>query len=370
MPERHDRKLMRRCLRLARRGAGMVSPNPRVGAVVAAPDGTVLGEGYHEKYGHAHAEVNALKAAKGSDLPGATLYVNLEPCCYEGKTPPCSDIILSSGVKRVVTATLDPNPKVNGRGLQILSDSGVEVEVGVLSGEAKYLNRGYFSRRLRNRAWCALKVAVSLDGKMANPEKVSKWITCSQARSFAHALRADHDSILIGGGTVEHDNPELTVRHVKGRNPVRIILSSRYGIPQSSRIAQTASRVPTILITGEGCMPQGVELEHIQVMRFKTDDDGRIDPERILKTLPEHGLLSVLIEGGSDVLSSFMQSGLVDEIWIVIAPSVIGHGLSPFEGFLPESWESRPRYSLGVVKRMDSDLIVSFTREGDLFSQD
>ncbi len=370
MPPYREITIMRRVLNLAQRGRGTVSPNPRVGAVIVDADGTILGEGYHKKYGGAHAEVEAINSCHGKDLRNTSLYLNLEPCCHHGHTPPCVDAIKKSGVRRVVVSNIDPNPKVNGKGIEKLRESGVDVTVGLLDDEARYVNRGYFSYRLRNRAWCSAKIALSLDGKMANPDGMSKWITGPEARKFAHALRADHDGILVGGGTVLHDNPELTVRLVKGISPKRFILSPKFGIPHDSLLARTASEVPTYLICNTDSKPEGADIPHLNTIQLAAREDGLIDPKNILRELPDQGVLSLMIEGGSETLSTFMEAGLIDEISVGIAPSVIGKGISPFERFTPKSWEWRPKYAAGPIKRAGADVIIVFRREGDPFSLD
>ncbi len=370
MPLPPDIYYMRRALRLARRGRGLVSPNPRVGAVLVDESGSILGEGWHTRWGCAHAEVEALSAAAGRDLRGATMYVTLEPCCHQGKTPACTTALADAGIKRVVAATIDPNPMVNSQGVSCLEKAGIKVDVGLLGAEARYENRGYFTWRLRGRAWCAAKIALSLDGKMANPAGVSKWITCGKARRLAHALRADHDGIIVGGGTVAKDDPELTVRLVKGPNPVRIVLSPRRGLPTESLLARTAGKVSTVLVVGEDGYPPGGNLDGIKVLRLPLGEGGFIDPLQLLRELPRQGVLSVLIEGGSQTLSSFQAAGVIDEIYAAYAPSVIGAGISPFEHFLPQSWEHKPRYAVSTVKRLGSDALVKYSREGDPFLPD
>lgn len=368
-PERYI-PVMHDVLELARRGHGSVSPNPMVGAVILSPEGNRIGEGYHRRYGDSHAEVAAIRSCGGRDLEGATLVVNLEPCCHQGKTPPCVDAIIGSGIKEVVVSTLDPNPKMNGKGIARLRSSGINVILGTLEDEARYLNRGYFSHRLRKRAWCAVKVAVSLDGRMANKDGQSKWITGPEARRLAHQLRADHDGILVGGGTVRFDDPELTVRSVPGVNPVRVVLSSHFGIPIDSKLARNSDQVRTILLTGESINTPGSELDSVEIVRIPERKNGSIDPVEILRLLPQYGVLSLLIEGGSSVLSSFMTAGVIDEMYIGMAPSVVGQGLSPFETFSPKSWETRPRYNTLSVDRLGDDVVVRYKREGDLFSLD
>ena len=370
LPEQTDIKFMRRALELALQGRGSVSPNPRVGAVIVSPDGKVLGEGYHHKYGESHAEVEAIKACGGADTNGATIYVTLEPCCHRGKTPPCSQAVIKAGIKRIVIASDDPNPKVNGCGISDVRSAGLEVVSGVLEKEARYMNRGYFTLREKNRAWCSAKIALSIDGKMANLDGESKWITGPEARKYAHTLRADHDAIMVGGSTVWNDNPELTVRSVEGPDPVRLVLAPHRGIPVDSKIGTSLNDVPTVLFTSDDATPEGLDLPGLKVHRFQMDKNGRIDPVDILKTLPQYGILSVMIEGGSYVLSSFMDAGVIDELAIGTAPSVVGTGVSPFDKFDPVTWEKRPRFREGIVRKSGTDFITTYLREDSSFSLD
>lgn len=358
-----DIKLMRRAIKLALKGRGQVSPNPLVGAVIATAEGAILGEGYHACYGKPHAEVAAIASCVGRNIRGSTLYVNLEPCCHQGKTPPCSKTIIEAGIERVVASTGDPNPRVNGCGFEALRKAGIEVDVGILAAEAGYLNRGYFSVKERGRAWCAVKIALSLDGKMAALDGQSKWITGPETRRLAHALRADHDGVLIGGGTVRIDNPELTVRHVKGSNPARIILAPHTGIPEGSRIAETVDTVRTVLVKFDSFDPPGFGSECLEVLRCPARSDGEIDPLQLLKQLPEIGIQSLLIEGGATVLSSFMSADVIDEMWVGVAPSVIGQGISPFEKFTTISWEECPRFVVQKVRRYGRDVVMQLKRE-------
>ncbi|MFC2150335.1 bifunctional diaminohydroxyphosphoribosylaminopyrimidine deaminase/5-amino-6-(5-phosphoribosylamino)uracil reductase RibD [Calditrichota bacterium] len=370
MAENLDQVYMQRVLALAKFGRGHVSPNPRVGALVVNPDGEVLGEGYHVHYGGPHAEVVALHACKGKDLSHATLYVNLEPCCFKGKTPACTEAVIKSGIKRVVAATKDPHPRVNGLGFATLRDAGIDIIVGVSAEKARYLNRGIFSFHERGRAWCTVKIALSIDGKMSNKDGESKWISGPEARKLAHALRADHDGVLVGGTTVKNDDPELTVRSVRGVNPVRLILSPNSGIPEKSKLSTTAQDVRTVLITGKGQGQAVLGNPDIEVLQFETDDTDKIDPHKLLEALPEKGVLSVLIEGGAKVLSSFMQADVIDEIVVAVAPTIVGKGISPFDGFNPSSWEGRPQFATQAYKRYGRDVVIFYRRESSSFSQD
>jgi len=365
LPFSSDEQYMRRVLQLAQRGRGRVSPNPRVGTLVVAPDGRILAEGSHQQYGSQHAEVAALHTIDSGEARGGTLYVNLEPCCHHHKTPPCTQAIIDAGIKRVVAAIKDPYPLVNGGGFRSLVRAGIEVSVGVLSSEAGYLNRGFLSHVSRGRAWCAAKIALSLDGKMADRDGQSKWISGESARKLAHQMRADHDAVLVGAGTVRLDDPELTVRTVSGPNPVRIIIAPNSELPLTSKIAQSSSAVRTILVIGDGPhapIPPGIESLRIPLV------DGQISPSVLLERLPALGITSVLIEGGAGVLSRFLKAGVLDEISIAYAPSVIGMGLSPFDSFIPESWENRPRYRVTRLKRYGEEVVITYSSSlGDAF---
>ncbi len=358
-----DAVRLARCVELAKKGRGCVSPNPRVGAVVVSRDGEVISEGFHEQYGQKHAEVAALSACPDGMAKGGTLYVNLEPCCYTGHTPPCTEAIMHSGIERVVISSEDPNPKVNGKGVNILREFGISVSIDKNTEEANYLNRGYFSHVRQKRSWCAAKIALSIDGKMANSDGYSKWITGKEARKVAHAMRADHDGILVGGNTVKLDDPELTVRMVDGVDPVRIVLAGSGKINENSIVVRTASQVRTILVVDEDAEVSD-KLSGMELLRLPTDENDIINPLLILQKLPSFGVLSVLIEGGSRVLSSFIEAGLIDEISVGIAPTIIGNGISPMEHFVPKSWNNRPSYSLKSYYQAGSDLIVSYVRKG------
>jgi diaminohydroxyphosphoribosylaminopyrimidine deaminase/5-amino-6-(5-phosphoribosylamino)uracil reductase len=370
MPNIQDLKQLKRTFKLALRGRGQVSPNPRVGAVIVGKDGEVISEGFHRHFGAPHAEVDAIDSAHRKTLDDATLYVNLEPCVHHGKTPPCCEAIVRSGIRRVVAATIDPDPRVNGKGIKFLREAGVEVAVGLLENEARYLNRGYLSATVRKRAWCAVKVALSLDGKMAAWDGTSKWITGSEARQLAHTMRADHDAVLVGAGTVRYDDPELTVRMVKGPNPARIILAPKSGLSPKSKLAIEADKIRTILVCGGQDSSLSKGSEAVELLALPLDKQGDVKPKTLLEHLPALGICSVLIEGGSGVLSSFMQAGVIDEISVALAPSVIGHGLSPFEGYSSTSCESRPVYLPGKVRRFGSDIVVTYLKEKDPFLPD
>ncbi len=351
-------RFIKRAFQLALRGRGAVSPNPRVGAVVVRADGKVLAEGWHRRYRSAHAEVDALSSLPEGAAKGASLFVTLEPCAHHHHTPPCTDAIIDAGIKRVFSVTRDPYSKVNGRGFEALVKAGIEVQMVGDPRVAREINRGFFCSVEQGRAWCEAKIALSIDGKIADVNGVSKWISGEKSRKLAHKLRADLDAVLVGGGTVAVDDPELTVRMVKGPNPVRLILSTSKGIPTSSKLAESAAGIRTILLSTKPVQtPPNIEL-----VVLPENEINRIDPLDVLQKLPSLGILSVLVEGGAEVLSSFMEAGVVDRITVAYSPSVIGKGKSPFEKFQPISWFERPYYHVESVRREGEDVIVRYGR--------
>jgi len=318
---------MKLAIKEGKKGAGRVSPNPLVGAVLVDPlSGEVISKGYHKFYGGPHAEVEAIKKAE-EKAKGAWLFVTLEPCNHHGKTPPCSRLILEKGIKRVVCAIRDPNPKARG-GLEFLQEKGVEVFCGVLSKEAVNLTRAFLSRILRGIPWVTLKVASSLDGRISVSTGDSKWITCEKARAFAHKLRAEHDAILVGKNTVLKDNPQLTCRLAKGKNPIRIVLDTRLSLSPSFRIFDTSS-APTILACGEEVSEEKAGLfskKGVEVWRLPLKN-GRVDLTALLKRCAEKGINALLVEGGGKVHGAFLSEDLVDEVYYGVGPVIIGDPL-------------------------------------------
>ena len=323
MGKGEDAYFMKLALRLARRGAGWVSPNPMVGAVLVK-DGRVISTGYHRRYGGDHAEVDAIKRSKGP-LKGATLYVNLEPCCHWGKTPPCTEAILRAGIEEVVVANLDPNPLVAGKGIEILRSHGIKVRVGVLEEEGRLLNRAYFKHYEEGLPLVTAKWAQSLDGRIATTTGDSKWISSEGSRRYAHRLRSLHDAVLVGIGTVLRDDPELTVRLVKGKNPLRVILDSRLSIPLEAKALKGEAK--TLLATTEKASPEKEAIlrqKGIEVIRIGCE---RVDLFGLLKALAERKVLSVLVEGGREVLTEFFKKGFIDRVMVFVSPKIIGQGV-------------------------------------------
>ena len=325
MVTEEDIRFMERALDLARRGEGWVNPNPLVGAVIVR-DGRVIGEGWHERFGGWHAERNALRNCKeGAD--GATLYVTLEPCCHYGKTPPCTEAILEAGVKRVVVGMKDPNPLVAGKGIGLLREAGVEVEVGVCEEKACRLNRAFVKYITERCPWVVMKNAMTLDGKIATCNGDSKWVTGEEARRMGHRLRHRCMAIMVGVGTVRADDPMLDCR-LEGevRQPVRVVVDSKASIPLRSRLVMTASDYRTIVAHTEEA-PQ----EHLRQLAEDGVEtllcgtrEGRVDCADLLGRLGESGIDSVLLEGGSELNGSFLTAKLIDEAYVFIAPKLVG----------------------------------------------
>jgi diaminohydroxyphosphoribosylaminopyrimidine deaminase/5-amino-6-(5-phosphoribosylamino)uracil reductase len=318
---------MRAALLLAERGLGRVAPNPAVGCVIVGADGNVVGRGWTQPGGRPHAETEALRMA-GKAARGGTAYVTLEPCSHHGKTPPCADALIAAGIKRCVVALEDPNPKVNGQGIRRLKDAGIAVEVGLLGDEAEEINLGFLTKIRHNRPMVTLKIASSLDGRIATKSGDSKWITGELARAHGHRLRVTHDAILVGSGTVLADDPELTCRlpGLEDRSPVRVVLDGRLRTPLTSKLVVSAGRVRTLLITNRGAVEarQPYRDAGVEVLAVIGDQDGHPNPPYVLAALAELGLTRVLVEGGATVAAAFLKAGLVDRIHWFRAPGIIG----------------------------------------------
>lgn len=329
--EQTDRYYMQMVLELARRGCGRTSPNPMVGAVVVK-DGEVVGEGYHLKAGTPHAEVIALREA-GEKAKGATLYVNLEPCCHYGRTGPCTETVLAAGVKRVVIAMTDPNPLMSGKGIYFLKQHGLEIVTGVLEKEARLLNEVFVKYITTGRPFVVLKAAMSLDGKIATCTGESQWITGPQARWSGHRLRHWYDAILVGINTVLSDDPSLTARlpEEKGKDPVRVIVDSMARTPVNARvITQLPDSYTIIAATEKAPLERVAALKKAGARVLVVPGSGpRVDLAALMGELARLEITSVLIEGGGEVNASALASGIVDKVVWFIAPKIIGGREAP-----------------------------------------
>ena len=355
-----DKRHMRRALRLALKGAGRTSPNPMVGAVLVR-DAKVVGKGYHRKAGGDHAEIVALKQA-GAKARGATLYLNLEPCDHQGRTPPCTLSLIQSGIRRVVIGMVDPNPLVSGRGIRRLRRAGIQVDVGLLEAECRSLNEAFFKYIARHIPFVILKLAASLDGKIATASGDSKWITEAAARRYVHQLRNQVDAVIIGIGTVLADNPRLTCRLTSGRNPWRLILDSHARIPLASRLLHQPDPEKTILVAGSLASSKkikAVESLGAQVWTFP-QRRGTTPWLSLLKKAGQMGWLSVMIEGGGTTASRALAEGAVDKILFFYAPRVIGgEGRNMIQTLgIRKMGQSRKIKNL-EVSRIGKDFLVS-----------
>ena len=335
-----DQQLLERAIELGRNGLGSVSPNPQVGAVVAR-DGEVLGEGWHERCGDAHAEVNAIADCGGADLTGATLYVSLEPCCHEGRQPACTDAITAAGIGRVVVASDDPTEKASGRGLGILRDEGVEVELasGDLAATARLENQAFRKHARTGKPWVLFKSAMSIDGKVATSEGDSQWISDASSRELVHVWRAEVDAVAVGIGTAMADDPQLTVRTPGAeKQPRRIVFDSDARLPLDSQLVSQAPEVELIVVVSRAAPRSAIEaLESAGAEVVVVS--GENEPLRVSDALSQLGKLdppvtSLLLEGGPHLAGAFFDAGEIDEIRLFIAPLVLGgaNARDPLEG--------------------------------------
>lgn len=317
---------MKTALELAAKGEGFTSPNPMVGAVVVK-DGKVVGKGYHEAVGKAHAEVNAIDDA-GPSANGATLYVTLEPCNHTGRTPPCTEKILSAGIRQVVVAMDDPNPDVKGGGNAYLKSRGIDVLSGICEDEAKKLNEVFIKYIRTKHPFVIVKCAMTLDGRIATRTGDSKWVSGEDSRKFVHSIRHAVDGIMVGIGTVKKDDPSLTTRlnDMKGMDPARIILDTRLSISETAKVLRLESDRPTIIVTGSSARPEkktAIEKTGSKVIKCPVKEDG-IDLDILMGQLGGMGIASLLIEGGSRVLASAFRAGIADKIFFFYAPKILG----------------------------------------------
>ncbi len=347
--EELDHHWMRHAIALAERGAGQVSPNPLVGCVIARGN-ELLSEGWHERYGQHHAEINALHHAQNCDLTGATMYVTLEPCAHHGKQPPCAHAVADTNIARIVVGCQDPNPLVAGKGLDVLRAAGKEVLVGIEEQSCEWVAR-YFLHAMKSRTpYIVAKVATSLDNKIAMPENSGRWLTSEESRIIVHRMRASLDAVLIGVGTVIADNPSLNVRLVEGRDPVRIILDPQCRTPHDSVIASTARQQRTIIVTSDD--------PELAYARSLLEDLGcefltlpavgsTIQPQEIARSLFARGIRSILLEGGPVTLDNFMHAGIVQEMHIHMAPLTLGMGREWDFHVDPRTWHLIETRSVG-----------------------
>ena len=355
--------MMRAALGLARRGLGNVWPNPAVGCVIAK-DGRVLGRGWTQPGGRPHAETEALRRA-GAEARGATAYVSLEPCCHRGKTGPCAEALAAAGVQRVVAAIEDPDPRVAGGGLARLRAAGIAVEVGLLAEEAAELNAGFLMRLKAGRPLVTLKLATSLDGRIATASGESRWITGEAARERAHVLRAEHDGVMVGTGTVLADDPQLTCRlpGLAGRSPVRIVLDRRLRLSPAARVFAAAGGAPSWLLTQAGAdaaRRQALAAAGVTVIEVAATQMG-LDLAAALAALGDRGLTRLLVEGGGRLAAALLRARLVDRLAWFHASLLLGSDALPAVAALGlDRLAEVPRFERSAVESLGEDVLTRF----------
>ncbi|OUS18516.1 riboflavin biosynthesis protein RibD [Rhodospirillales bacterium 47_12_T64] len=358
---------MNAALGLASRGLGSTFPNPAVGCVLVN-NGTVVGRGFTQPGGRPHAETEALAQA-GKNALGATAYVTLEPCSHHGQTPPCAEALISAGIKRCVVAMEDPDSRVHGHGLELLRAAGIEVDVGLCRHEAEELNAGFFTRIRHGRPLVTLKVATSLDGRIATKSGQSKWVTGEAARRAGHMLRVRHDAILVGSGTAVLDNPRLDVRleGLEKHSPIRVVMDGRLRLPLTHDLVMRAKECQTILMTFKDNEPARVDAYRdsgVDVVSLIKDEYGYISPAAALRELGERGITRLLVEGGSHIIGSLLKAGLVDRIvWFRAAKVIGGDGVAASVGFGLDQLKLAPKFHLTSVSKLGDDIMETYRRD-------
>lgn len=350
---------MRLALALARKGRGWASPNPMVGAVIVK-NGRIIGSGFHKRFGGNHAEINAITNA-GGNVAGSTLYVTLEPCCHEGKTPPCINSIMEHKIARVVIGTIDSNPLVSCQGINCLQNSGIKVKTGVLENECRLLNETFFHYMETGLPFVTVKYAQTLDGRIATSTGDSQWISSEASLKFAHKLRAQHDAVLVGLGTVIKDDPRLTVRLVRGRNPLRVIVDSGLHVSPKSEILKDTSAAPTLIATVKKASDrkfQKLAASGVEIITVDRDEKGKVDLKKLFKSLAKKKISSVLVEGGAQIITSVLKNNLADRLVTVIAPKIIGRGIEAVGDLNIRNLKSAKKLSVQKVLRLGDDIVV------------
>ncbi|MDZ7772510.1 MAG: bifunctional diaminohydroxyphosphoribosylaminopyrimidine deaminase/5-amino-6-(5-phosphoribosylamino)uracil reductase RibD [Balneolaceae bacterium] len=364
-----DRKWMGLALEIAERGAGYVSPNPMVGCVIVSADGRKIAQGYHERYGEAHAEINALeKVPEPGLLEDATLYVTLEPCAHHGQTPPCAERLAERPFRRVVVAMEDPTPKVQGKGLTRLRKAGMDVEVGLLQEEAEALNEWWLHYQTTHRPFVTLKIAQTADGYIAAPDGDSEWITGEASRRLVHRWRSRYDAVMVGRNTALLDNPRLTVRHVDGRQPRRVVIDGPLELPEELNLFSDQYEEKTIRVTHNR---KKYEQEADPMLNMLTSDyfrgetllvdsrEGHTDLEDAFRALGREEITSVLVEAGSGLASALLRRGLVDQLRCFIAPKILGGGTRSVLGLGIDRMSEIRRFRRHTWEPVDQDMLLT-----------
>jgi len=351
-----DEHYMKMALALARRGAPWACPNPLVGAVIVK-NGRIIGKGYHRCCGENHAEINAIESAS-EPVRGATVYVTLEPCSHHGRTPPCVDRLVQERPARVVIGTIDPNPAVSGRGLAALKRHGIETRTGVLEDACREINEVFFKYIRTRIPFVTLKFAQSIDGKIATATGHSRWISSEPSRVYAHRLRSLHDAILVGSGTIVKDDPELTCRLVKGRDPLRVVVDSTLRIGPGARVLQDQSRAKTLVFTASGHDRKKRAQLAASGIEVRVAGRKRVDLAAVLEELGRREISSLLVEGGAGVLTSFVRERLADRLIVISAPMIFGRGTDAIGELGVRTVDQAVPIAVRRVSRKHGDIIV------------
>lgn len=357
-----DEIFMQRALELAQKGSGFTSPNPIVGAVICNSKEEIIAEGWHEFFGGQHAEINALQQCSGKDLSDCTMYVTLEPCDHHGKTPPCTEALISSGIKRVVVAMKDPHPLVNGKGNKKLREAGIEVVVGVLEQEAKRNNEAFVHFTKYSKPYVTLKTAQTLDGFVAMPNGDSKWITRELALERVHKLRAINDAVMIGASTAIKDNPRLTVRYgIKSRTPSRVVLDIDCLLPHHLNIFTDEYKEQTIVFTSNNNLEARAKWlidAGFRVIGVGTNKNG-LNLDEVLLKLGEMNITSVMVESGGSLAASFIENNLVNKLISFIAPKLFGAGIQVFMGLQSNSIDEAIKFNIHSSEPVGEDIMLT-----------
>ena len=360
-----DESYIQLTIEIAKKGEGSVSPNPLVGCVITK-NNRIIGAGYHQKFGEYHAEINAINSSAES-LEGSTLYVNLEPCSHHGKTPPCVDRIIKEKIKRVVIGTLDINPLVGGKSVKALKNAGIDVKVGILEKECIELNKFFFKFITNKILYVTLKAAQTLDGMIADKNNYSEWVTSTESRKYVHRLRARYDAVLIGSETARIDNPKLTVRMVEGRNPFRIVLDSNLKLKSELNLFKNNSDNKTIVVTSEKSKSKLKKIKQLEklgvkVLFVKSDIHKRIQLKSVLKELSKLQIISVMVEGGSKIYSSFLKQNLFDDIYLFVSPKILGNGLKTFSELKSKKLGNASKIIVRQIQKIGDDILIELVK--------
>ena len=364
---------MRYAVEIARRGIGRVEPNPAVGAVLIDKQRRLLAAGWHEQFGEAHAEVNAFRdferrhpdaTARAELIQSATLVVTLEPCCHHGKTPPCSEAVIASGVRRVIVGLRDPSPHVDGGGLRQMEAAGLDVSAGILEDEVRLLNAPFLMLLQNGRPWVHAKWAMTLDGRIATRTGSSKWISCEASRAIVHELRGRMDAVIVGSGTAKADDPLLTARPEGPRTATRIVVDAHAALPHNSQLVRTARDTPVIVATLESAPVENINAlssAGVEVLRLPAGDTPKhVDLAELLRELGRRSMTNVLVEGGGGLLGSLFDRQLVDEAHVFIAPKFCGDrdAVSPIGGLGVETIPQQPELCPCVITQVEQDVYL------------